>query len=213
MGWLALGLIGAATFALLWRIGVARGLWSFVGAALMLGATGYALQGEPSLAGHPVRANADPIPVDPEMIALRDAMVGRFRSDTAYLVAGDAMMRIGNPGYAVSAILGGIRHHPESMALWTGLGTALATHDGGQVSPTALFAFRRAGKLAPRHPAPPFFLGLAYVRAGQFAEARPYWARALALAPAGISYRSEIQVRLALLDQFLAENAGAPVTP
>ncbi|MEG3085816.1 tetratricopeptide repeat protein [Sphingomonas sp. PB4P5] len=211
MGWAALALIGAAAALLLWRIGLPRGLWSFVGAALMLGAAGYALQGQPSLAGHPVAANAEPLTVDPEMTALRDAMVGRFRADTAYLVAGDAMLRIGNPGYAVNAILGGIRHHPQSMALWTGLGSALATHDGGQVSPTALFAFRRAGKLAPLHPAPPFFLGLAYVRAGQFAEARPYWARALALAPPGISYRPEIQVRLALLDQFLAETAGAPV--
>jgi len=210
MGWVALALIGAASALLLWRIGVARGLWSFIGAALMLGAAGYALQGEPSLAGHPVRANADPIPVDPEMTALRDDMLGRFRADTAYLVAGDAMTRIGNPGYAVSAILGGIRHHPQSLALWTGLGTALATHDGGQVSPAALFAFRRAAQLAPKHPAPPFFLGLSYLRSGEFAKARPYWARALALTPPGVSYRPQIAIRLALLDRFLAETAGAP---
>ena len=103
MGWVALALIGAAAAMLLWRIGITRGLWSFVGSALMLAAAGYALQGEPALPGHPVRANAEPIGVDPEMTALRDDMIGRFRADTAYLVAADAMTRIGEPTYAVNA--------------------------------------------------------------------------------------------------------------
>ena len=76
-----------------------------------------------------------------------------------------------------------------------------------QVSPPALLAFRRAAQLAPEHPAPPFYLGMAYVRAGQFREARPYWARALALSPEGQSYSREIALRLALLDRLLASGA------
>ena len=51
MGWLALLLIGAGSFALLVALRVDRLLWSFAGAALMLGATGYALQGSPTLPG------------------------------------------------------------------------------------------------------------------------------------------------------------------
>jgi cytochrome c-type biogenesis protein CcmH/NrfG len=94
------------------------------------------------------------------------------------------------------------------MALWTGLGTVLATHDGGRMSPAALFAFSRAMRLAPEHPAPFFFAGLAYVRAGEFAKARPYWARALAVTPAGVSYHGAIAERLALLDRFLAVEAA-----
>ena len=137
-------------------------------------------------------------------------MVGRYRADTAYLVAADAMTRIGNPGYAVNVVLGGISKYPDSLALWTGLGMSLATHDGSQVSPAALFAFQQAARLNPKHVAPPFFLGLAYVRAGNFAAARPYWARALALTPAGVSYRPAIAARLTLLDRFLAEMAKAP---
>src|SRR3546814_11342997 len=62
--------------------------------------------------------------------------------------------------------------------------------------------------LAPKHPGPPFFLGLAYVRAGEFAEARPFWARALDLTPGDASYRPEIAVRLMLLDRFLAVANG-----
>ena len=213
MGWAMLAVIGAGTAALLWRIGVPRSLWAFVGSALMLGAAGYAWQGQPSLPGYDVKANSDPIQDDPGLIELRDAMVGRYRADTAYLVAGDAMTRIGNKGNAVRAILGGISHHPQSMALWTGLGTAMAAHDGGQVSPTALFAFENAVRLAPQHPAPPFFIGVAYVRAGEFAKARPYWAHALALTPQGVSYRPAIAERLALLDRFLAAIEKAEAAP
>jgi cytochrome c-type biogenesis protein CcmH/NrfG len=104
----------------------------------------------------------------------------------------------------VQVLLGGIRIAPKSLVLWTGLANAMAAHDGNQVSPPALFAFQQAMRLAPKHPAPPFFLGLAYVRAGEFAKARPYWGKALALTPANISYRGEIEVRLALLDRLLA---------
>jgi len=58
-------------------------------------------------------------------------------------------------------------------------------------------------RLSPRHPAPPFFLGLAYVRTGNFAAARPYWARALALTPKTVSYHDDIAIRLALLDRLI----------
>lgn len=203
MGWAMLVAIGACVGALLWRIGLPRGLWTFVGSALMLGATGYALQGDPVLPGHPVRAGVDPVQLDPDLIALRDAMMGRFTGDGAYLIAADGMTRVGDTGSAVQFVLAGIDKYPRSFSLWTGLGTALAAHDGGRVSPGALFAFQQATRLAPQHPAPPFFTGLAYMRAGEFARARPYWARAVALTPKTVSYYQELAGRLTLLDRFL----------
>ena len=96
------------------------------------------------------------------------------------------MLRAGDARAAILWILAGINHIPNSAALWTGLGSAYAQHDGNLVSPEALFAFRRAMQLAPRHPGPPFFLGLAYVRANQFSQALPYWRRALALTPPAV---------------------------
>src|SRR3546814_6776767 len=51
MGWVWLIVIGAAAAGALALLGVGRGLWSLVGAALMLGATGYALQGRPDEPG------------------------------------------------------------------------------------------------------------------------------------------------------------------
>ena len=204
MGWIVLALVGIAAVAALWIGGVARSLWSFVGAALMLGAAGYALQSRPSLPGHPVESFAEPIEVDPAMIQLRDSMLGAFTGDGAYLMAADGMTRSGDTHSAVQAVLGGLAKYPKSLTLWTGLGTALEQHDG-TISPASLFAFRHAMYLAPRHPAPPFFLGQAYIDTGQYALARPYWARALALTPPDLSYRTQIAEQLKRLDAYLAE--------
>ena len=208
MGFAFLLLIGAASFALLWRFGLPRAVWSAAGAALMLGAAGYAWQGRPFQPGRPTASNAQAYPLDAVEGELRDRMWGRFTSDAAYLTAADAMLRAGDAGSAVAVTLGGIRAIPRSAELWTGLGSAMAAHDGDQVSPPAAFAFQQAMRLAPQHPAPPFFAGLAYVKAGKFAEARPYWRRALVLTPAGYSYRGEIAERLALLERYLAMQGG-----
>lgn len=207
MGLVWLMLLGLAAMGAAVRLGVPRALWTAVGAALMLGATGYALQGRPMLPGRPARGAVAGQEDDPALTDLRDRLLGRYTLDHAYMVAGDAMTRRGDRRAAARAILGGVRKLPESFALWTELGTVLAAHDG-QVSPAAKFAFDRAGRLAPQQPGPPFFEGLAYVRAGDFAAARPYWARALALSPRDASYTREIAVRLALLDRYLATGAA-----
>jgi tetratricopeptide (TPR) repeat protein len=209
MGFLFLLLIGLGAFALMWRFGLPRAVWSAAGAALMLGAAGYAWQGRPFQPGRPTAPNNRPYPLDPAEIELRDRLWGRFTSDAAYLTASDAMLRAGDAGSAAAVTLGGIRAIPRSAELWTGLGMNLAAHDGDQVSPPAAFAFQQAMRLAPQHPAPRFFAGLAYVKAGKFAEARPYWRRALALTPANYSYRGEIAQRLALLERYLAMQGGA----
>lgn len=204
MGWVWLFVIAAAAFGALAALGVQRALWSMMASALMLGAAGYALQGRPTLPGKRAVPSVAGV-TDPATIDLRDRMLGRFSGDGAYLVAADAMSRVGDRRAAVRVILAGIAKVPESVLLWTGLGNALAAHDGGQVSPPALFAFQQAARLSPKHPAPPFFLGEAYIRAGDFDSARRYWARALALTPPGASYRRDIALRLALLHRLLGD--------
>ncbi|WP_419808825.1 tetratricopeptide repeat protein [Sphingomonas sp.] len=205
MGWLTLFLIGGAAFAALVVLGLRRPLWSLAGAALMIGATGYALQGSPALPGQAPRADLTTDPADPGLIALRDQMLGHWTAQGAYVVAADAMTRIGEKRAAVQAVLGGIRRYPDNLLLWVALGNTLVAHDGDRVSPPSLFAFRQALRLGPEHPAPYFFLGLAHIRAGEFAAARPLWARAVALSPAGTGYRVQIAARLVLLDTYLAQ--------
>jgi cytochrome c-type biogenesis protein CcmH/NrfG len=72
-----------------------------------------------------------------------------------------------------------------------GLGNALVDH-AGMLSPAATLAFERARQLAPRHPAPLFFEGLARARAGERDKALALWDRASALTPPNASYRSII---------------------
>ncbi len=216
MGWLLLLAIALVTVLLLWRTGYPRKLWTIPATALMLGAAGYAWQGSPGLAGHPVAAERQRGQVDPDLVALRDAMFGRFNFAFSYFVAADAMTRVGAPGQATNVMIGAVRKAPQDGALWTGLGLALAEHDGMQVSPASRFAFERAMALWPQHPGPPFFLGLALIREGKFAEARPWWAKAVALTPEKASYRDELLVRLFLLDRLLeakAKQDGAATQP
>lgn len=203
-GWIGLALISVAVAGALWVSGVSRLLWTLVGAALMLGAAGYALQQHAGLGEHLAVSDVAPVAVAPEMIALRDAMLGRFTGDGAYLVASDALMRSGSRRSGTTVVLLGLNHYPRSLTLWTGLGTALTQHDG-TMSPAARLAFDQATRLAPEHPAPPFFEGLAYAQGGDYRAARRSWARALQLTPEKAAYRRDIAVRLAALDLVIAQ--------
>jgi cytochrome c-type biogenesis protein CcmH/NrfG len=60
-------------------------------------------------------------------------------------------------------------------------------------------AFERAGELAPGHPAPPFFLGLAEARSGNPQEAARLWREILAGAPADASWRPLVENTLLLV--------------
>ncbi len=203
MGWAVLIGIVVAAAALLWRLGVPKLLWTSTAAALMFGAAGYALQGSPSLPASPAKGETSKLDVAADIVELRGAFFGRYTLDAAYQTAADAMIRSNDPSSAVKVTLGGIDKNPKSVALWTELGTVLVTHDGGNLSPSALFAFRRAMFIAPRHPGPPFFLGLGYAQSGQLQNARLWWQRSHDLSPPGASYRTAIQERLMLLDQFI----------
>lgn len=208
MAWMVLALLVLSAAALLWRLGVARGLWSFVGAALMLGAAGYAWQGRPTLAESPVAATARTVQVEPALIDLRTRMFGQFTVANTYLVASDAMTRSGDRRRAIEMLIAGINAAPRDLALWTALGLAYADHDAATLSPPARFAFNRAFTLAPQHPGPWFFLGLAQIRGNQLRAARASWLRAFRLTPADASYRMDIAERLFLLDRFLATPEG-----
>lgn len=207
MGWVMLLIVAMLAGAVLVAIRFPMRLWTIAATALTLGATGYAWQGSPGLAGHPVSQADKKGEVDADEVLLREAMFGRFNNSWSYFNASDAMSRNGSPDLAVVVMQGATIKFPADAALWTGLGIKLAEHDRG-VSPAARFAFDKAIALWPSHPGPPFFLGLAYVRAGQLAEARPYWVRAVALTPTTTPYREVLAAQLDWLDRRLAEAAA-----
>lgn len=209
MGWVALASIGVVVFVTLRLIGVSRGFGWVAATALMLGATGYALQQHATLAGHPVRAESQPIAIDPGMVAFRAMILPGSPDDARILAAADDQLRSGATFEATQALIAAVRASPRDAALWTGLGGALAAHDGGQVSPAAQFAFQRAWQLEPRAPGPAFFLGMALVQSGDLAAAKLAWLRALALTPRDAPYRIDIAERLVLLDELAAMSKGA----
>lgn len=200
MGWAGvIGLIVAVGFAL-WRWGgLPRSALEAVAAALLLGLAGYALQGRPELPGQPVAARQDASRLEEAEVEIRDKMGQRFGNARAYLVAADGAMRAGIPAAAVGFIKRGLQDHPEDPDLWIGLGNALIVHNEGVISPAATFAFQKAATIAPAHPGPPFFMGLALAQNGRFDEARSVWSELLARAPADAAWRGDLEARLAEL--------------
>ena len=106
-----------------------------------------------------------------------------------------------------------IRQSPRDADLWVALGNALVGHGDGFISPAAQFAFQRAADIAPDHPGPPFFMGLALAQSGRLVEARTVWAQLLAQAPKEASYRADLEQRLARLDGMIAAQGGATSAP
>jgi hypothetical protein len=208
-GWLWLALLGIVTFAALAAMRVARPLWSLIGAALMLGAIGYAWQGRPGQPGSPRTSVRTTLPLDIAADDMRDAIWGRFTYDYAYAVAADGLARAGATSAAVNAVLGGLQEAPASGRLWTRLGTAIVAHDGGKVlSPAARLAFDRGMRLAPNHPGPYFYYGMALVQTGDLPGAKRAWLAALKRAPRNADYRQDLAMRLVLLDRFMAGGAA-----
>jgi hypothetical protein len=207
-GWIALALLGLTAGAALIAVGLRRPLWMGGAAALMLGAAGYATQARPGLPPHPARPVAGVANIDEEASALRLAMFGRHTYAEQMFIVSDGLIRAGAPRSAVNLLLGAVASQPTSIGSWTALGQAYAITDGDTVSPASRFAFDQAMRIAPWHAGPPFFLGLAYLRAGDAVEARAWWVRSLARAPAGTRYREQVAERLMLLDQLMAMGGG-----
>jgi cytochrome c-type biogenesis protein CcmH len=201
--------IGVAAFAAMWLLGLPRALRMLAAAALLLGAAGYAWQGRPGLAGTRAQPQVAAVELDPALIDLRGRLTGRFTAEGAYFIASDALLRAGNPQAAARVMLGGASALPDNFILWTGAGDAIARRDGA-VTPAARLAFGRAFQLAPRHPAPPFFLGLAYARSGELARTRALWRRAVALSPERATYRRDIARLLAVVEMQVAAGQGRP---
>ena len=85
-----------------------------------------------------------------------------------------------------------------------GLGNALVIHADGLMTPAAELAFQRAAAIAPDHPGPKFFYGLALAQGGKFDEAEAIWRDILATAPPGVSWRPMIEERLTMLERARA---------
>lgn len=211
MGWVFLVGLAALIAAGLWRFGrLPRSSLEYLGAALLLGIAGYAWQGSPNLPGSPTPPKRSDTLPGKDFPRTPEGMVAQVGGDADVMAAAQNLHDRGMDAYAIAIIRAGLNRHPKSADLWVGLGNALVVYADGMISPAARLAFERAATLDPDHPGPPYFLGLAYAQAGQMQQAQQTWEALLARAPAGASWRPEVEQRLAELRAMQAQAGGQP---
>ena len=196
MGWLILLLLGASSLGLLWSLRVRGGLLTASAAALLLGASGYALQGSSNLPGAPASAGEGH-----EVFPLTDArhaFFGHFTPAESWLRMSEALERDGKSEDAVGILQNAVKRYPGDPQLWIGLGNALVDHARG-MTPAAELAYERAEEAAPGHPGAPFFHGLALARSGDREGALKLWRAILASAPPDASWRPLVERGVTML--------------
>ena len=210
MSWaLIIALAALAFAALVFLFKVPRGGWEAVGAALLLGLAGYALQGSPAQPGAPKAPAAQNKGNGQALVAARQQLrASGAQGTSSWLVIGDAMARNGQYADAASVLLGAVEKNPQDAEGWLALGNALVGHSEGALTPAALYAYQRAATADPAHPGPPFFLGLALAQSGRLSEGRAMWAELLARSPKDAPWRADLAERLGKLDQFIAANGA-----
>jgi len=196
-GWLVLAALIALGIGAFRLLGLRGPMLQLAAASLLIGASGYALQGRPGLSGSPraAAANREVVP----LTGARDAFFGEFTPSGHWLLLSDSMARRGDTADAAGILRSAVREHPRDVALWVGLGNALVDH-AGVLTPAAQLAYERAVELAPGHPAAPFFSGLALARSGDRAGALALWREILAEAPADASWRPMVEDAIAALE-------------
>lgn len=203
MGWMTLLLLCAFSLGVLWLLRVRGGLLTASAAALMIGASGYALQGSPSLPAAPAAAGQGH-----EILPLTDArhaFFGYFTPAESWLRISEALARDGKSEEAVGILQNAVNRYPADPQLWIGLGNVLVDHARG-LTPPAELAYKRAEQVAPGHPAPLFFYGLALARSGDRQAAVAIWKQILNGAPKDASWRP-------LVEQGVAALSHSPTMP
>lgn len=209
MGWAILIGLCLVVLAVLWVVArPRRGGVQLLAAALALGVAGYAWQGSPRLPGKPTPPRQNHPPSDPLFAAERQIWLDRVGPDGQLLDAADGLIARGDPAYAIGILRAGLARNPRDMTLWVGLGNALVTYADGQVTPAARFAFQRAADIAPNHPAPLYFLALAYAQNGDLDSADALWRALLAAAPETAPWRVLVEQKLAISAQLRAMSAA-----
>jgi cytochrome c-type biogenesis protein CcmH/NrfG len=146
-----------------------------IAVALGVGVAGYAMMGSPEQKAQPAPARVENPDLTPEAEKASKQLLENFGDVRAWLTLSDALIRAGRTETAVYTLGSGLEAIPGNADLWVQLGVALVAHANGEVVPAARLAFDRASRLAPDHPAPSYFLGLAWMQAGETEKALETW--------------------------------------
>lgn len=214
MSWAAVILLAAAAFAAgVYLLKLARSGWSLLGAALLFGLAGYALQGSPGQPAAP-GAGGEKQKLDGELlVSARREFFDTSQLPSRWIMTGDGFARRGDYERAAGFYRSATAENPSDAEAWLALGIALVEHGEGNLTPAALYAFQRAEQLGGAYGGPRYFLGFAWLRAGEPERARELWSEALDAAPAEAPWRETLAQRLERLDILLGEGASGLRTP
>lgn len=211
MTWFVVFLLAGAAFAVMALVLKApRSGWEAIGAALMLGAAGFAWQAHPSQPGAPKASVKSAAPSGQSMIEARKQLSAQDgQSSNRWSMIADGLARNGSFGDAAGVLLGAVRDNPQNADAWLAMANDLVAHAEGTLTPAAQFAYDRASAADPAHPGPDFFRGLALATNGKLDEGREAWANLLKRTPPDAPWRADLEERLARLDAFIASRAAA----
>ncbi|MEW9856902.1 tetratricopeptide repeat protein [Novosphingobium sp. M1R2S20] len=212
MSWVFVILLAAGAFVVAtFVLRTPRRGWEAIAAALLLGVAGYALQAHPNLGSAPKAPREDVDARDSALVEARAQVTesGIPPSDR-WVIISDALARNGQFAGAAEVLRGAIADDPKNGEAWLAMANALVSHADGVLTPASLYAYRRAAAVAPDHPGPPFFLGLALAQSGRFDEASTLWRRLLAQTPADAPWRAELEGRINQLDAIIAAQRSNP---
>lgn len=205
MSWLPILILTALVFALaVFVLKLPRTLWMLFGSALLFGLAGYAAQGnpgQPSAPSSPVRDDA--AQSGELMVEARREFYPEGRLPSRFVVTADAFTRRGQHDQAANFLRNAVAENPKDGEAWLALGNALVEHAGGRLTAAALYAYSQAEKVSPENPAPTYFLGLAFLRAGEPANTLTLWRELLESAPADAEWRGPLSARLERLEAIL----------
>ena len=212
-GWIALALLAAFSLAgiiLLGRLG--KGYWQLAAAAILLGVTGYALQGRPSVASSPAKPRAAKEDAAVQLVAMRADMDQSFGGAKRWLVTADSFANQGDYTLSASYIQAGLKQNPKDPDLWSALGLQLMLASNGEMSLPAQLAFDKARAIRPNYPSPYYFAGLSRLFRGDVGGAILFWEKTLSLATPNAKWKSRLESQLAGAKALQAQ-ASASVTP
>jgi len=117
MIWAMAVLLAALTFAaIVWLMKAPRAGWEMIGAALLLGIAGYALQASPGLPGAPKASPAETAADTAEVVEARRALAGNETlSGDKWMMIGDALARNGHFSDAAAVLLGAVEKDPKPI--------------------------------------------------------------------------------------------------
>ncbi|WP_295498143.1 tetratricopeptide repeat protein [Sphingorhabdus sp. EL138] len=207
-GWIVLGLLSVLSLSVLtWFVRSSKGLWQIAAAAVLLGMTGYALQGRPSAPSSPAKSLAASEVGATQLIDIRADMDQSFGGAKRWLVTADSFAKQGDYASAASYIQSGLRSDPKNPDLWSALGLQLMLASEGQMSPPAQLAFDKARAIQPKHPAPYYFAGLARMISGDLNGGVLLWEKTLTLATPDAKWKVNIETQLKAAKALQVESA------